>query len=59
MAALSEWWWAYVLVGLACGTFGATFGVGSGITYDSSAESEYRECLLKAQFLSQSFTAGL
>jgi para-aminobenzoate synthetase/4-amino-4-deoxychorismate lyase len=32
----------------------AELGVGSGITYDSSAESEYRECLLKAQFLSQS-----
>jgi para-aminobenzoate synthetase/4-amino-4-deoxychorismate lyase len=31
----------------------AELGVGSGITYDSSAESEYRECLLKAQFLSQ------
>jgi para-aminobenzoate synthetase/4-amino-4-deoxychorismate lyase len=37
----------------------AELGVGSGITYDSSPESEYRECLLKAQFLSQSFTAGL
>ncbi len=24
-------WWAYVLVGLVCGTFSATFGVGSGI----------------------------
>jgi para-aminobenzoate synthetase/4-amino-4-deoxychorismate lyase len=32
----------------------AELGVGSGITYDSSPESEYRECLLKAQFLSQS-----
>ncbi len=26
-------------------------GVGSGITYDSVAEDEYRECLLKAAFL--------
>jgi para-aminobenzoate synthetase / 4-amino-4-deoxychorismate lyase len=32
----------------------AELGVGSGITYDSSPEAEYRECLLKAQFLSQS-----
>ncbi len=32
----------------------AELGVGSGVTYDSSPESEYRECLLKAQFLSQS-----
>jgi len=31
----------------------AELGVGSGITYDSSPEAEYRECLLKAQFLSQ------
>lgn len=32
----------------------AELGVGSGITYDSSAASEYHECLLKAQFLSPS-----
>lgn len=32
----------------------AELGVGSGITYDSAPEAEYRECLLKAQFLSQS-----
>jgi para-aminobenzoate synthetase/4-amino-4-deoxychorismate lyase len=32
----------------------AELGVGSGITYDSSPEAEYQECLLKAQFLSQS-----
>jgi para-aminobenzoate synthetase/4-amino-4-deoxychorismate lyase len=32
----------------------AELGVGSGITYDSTPESEYHECLLKAQFLSQS-----
>lgn len=31
----------------------AELGVGSGITYDSSPEAEYHECLLKAQFLSQ------
>ncbi len=24
-------WWAYILVGLACGIFSAAFGVGSGI----------------------------
>ena len=29
-------------------------GVGSGITFDSVAEQEYEECLLKMQFLSQS-----
>lgn len=27
------------------------FGVGGGITYDSNAESEYQECLLKSSFL--------
>lgn len=26
-----ELWWAYILVGLACGIFSAAFGVGSGI----------------------------
>ncbi len=26
-----ELWWAYILVGLVCGIFSATFGVGSGI----------------------------
>lgn len=30
----------------------ATFGVGSGITYSSSADNEYEECLLKTTFLS-------
>jgi para-aminobenzoate synthetase / 4-amino-4-deoxychorismate lyase len=29
----------------------AEFGVGGGITYDSSAQSEYQECLDKARFL--------
>jgi len=28
-----------------------TFGVGGGVTYDSNAESEYRECVLKSSFL--------
>jgi para-aminobenzoate synthetase/4-amino-4-deoxychorismate lyase len=32
----------------------ATFGVGGGITYDSTAEREYDECLLKSSFLSTS-----
>ena len=32
----------------------AELGVGSGITYDSSPPAEYEECLLKAQFLTQS-----
>jgi para-aminobenzoate synthetase/4-amino-4-deoxychorismate lyase len=35
-------------------TGAAELGVGSGITYDSSPEAEFHECLLKAQFLSQS-----
>lgn len=29
----------------------ATFGVGGGITYDSTAEREYQECLVKSSFL--------
>jgi para-aminobenzoate synthetase/4-amino-4-deoxychorismate lyase len=29
----------------------ATFGVGGGITYDSTAEREYEECLVKSSFL--------
>ncbi|HVF91706.1 MAG TPA: aminodeoxychorismate synthase component I [Blastocatellia bacterium] len=29
----------------------ATFGVGGGITYDSTPEAEFEECLLKARFL--------
>ena len=29
------------------------YGVGSGIVWDSEADSEYRECLLKAAFLTQ------
>jgi len=31
----------------------ATFGVGGGVTYDSTAPAEYDECLLKAEFLSK------
>ncbi len=31
----------------------ATFGVGGGITYDSTADEEYSECLTKACFLQQ------
>jgi len=33
----------------------AELGVGSGITYDSSPEAEYQECLLKADFLTKGF----
>jgi len=29
----------------------AELGVGSGVTYDSTPEAEYKECLLKARFL--------
>src|SRR5260370_2513474 len=29
----------------------ATFGVGGGVTYDSTAELEYEECLVKSTFL--------
>lgn len=32
----------------------ATFGVGGGITYDSTPQGEYDECLLKARFLHRS-----
>jgi len=32
----------------------AVLGVGSGVTYDSVAADEYRECLLKARFLAPS-----
>jgi para-aminobenzoate synthetase / 4-amino-4-deoxychorismate lyase len=31
----------------------ATFGVGGGITFDSTAEAEYEECALKASFLTR------
>jgi para-aminobenzoate synthetase/4-amino-4-deoxychorismate lyase len=31
----------------------AAFSVGGGVTYDSTAEGEYDECLLKARFLDQ------
>lgn len=31
LESLPSFWWAYILVGLVCGTFSATFGVGSGI----------------------------
>jgi len=30
---------------------GATFGVGGGVTIDSTAEREYEECLVKSRFL--------
>ena len=32
----------------------ATFGVGGGVTIDSTAAGEYEECLVKSRFLSQS-----
>ena len=35
------------------GTGEATFGVGGGVTIDSTAEREYEECLVKASFLSK------
>ena len=38
-----------VVVGAESGE--ATFGVGGGITIDSTAEGEYDECLVKAKFL--------
>ncbi|HSD47625.1 MAG TPA: chorismate-binding protein, partial [Pyrinomonadaceae bacterium] len=31
----------------------ATFGVGGGVTIDSTAKGEYEECLVKSRFLSQ------
>lgn len=31
----------------------ATFGVGGGVTIDSTAEGEYEECLVKSRFLQQ------
>ena len=31
----------------------ATFGVGGGITFDSTAEREYEECLVKSSFLNR------
>lgn len=31
LTALPELWWVYILVGIGCGIFSATFGVGSGI----------------------------
>jgi para-aminobenzoate synthetase / 4-amino-4-deoxychorismate lyase len=31
----------------------ATFGVGGGVTFDSTAKGEYEECLTKAAFLTQ------
>ena len=37
--------------GLAGGPSFGTMGVGSGIVIDSNAEEEYRECLLKSEFL--------
>ncbi|MGB9182337.1 MAG: aminodeoxychorismate synthase component I [Pyrinomonadaceae bacterium] len=36
---------------LDCATGRATFGVGGGITYDSTPEREYEECLVKSSFL--------
>ena len=38
-----------VVIDTEAGT--ATFGVGGGITYDSTAEREYEECLVKSSFL--------
>lgn len=38
-----------LLLDSATGT--ATFGVGGGITYDSTPEREYEECLVKSSFL--------
>lgn len=35
----------------------ATFNVGSGVVFDSEADSEYDECLLKAAFLAQGTAA--
>jgi para-aminobenzoate synthetase/4-amino-4-deoxychorismate lyase len=35
----------------------ATFGVGGGVTIDSTAEREYEECLVKSRFLHTSATA--
>lgn len=35
----------------------ATFGVGGGITYDSTPEGEYDECVLKTSFLQQRWPA--
>lgn len=34
----------------------ALLGVGSGVVYDSQAEAEYRECLLKSRFLYDKLT---
>lgn len=33
------------------GSLGGRLGIGSGVVWDSDADSEYDECLLKAQFL--------
>lgn len=38
---------------LDCETGELEFGVGGGITWDSSAEGEYRECLVKARVLEE------
>ena len=35
------------------GSRAASFGVGGGITWDSTVEGEYEECLLKARFLTE------
>ncbi len=42
-----------VTLDLAAGE--ATYGVGSGIVWDSDADAEYAECLLKAQVLTRRF----
>ena len=41
-------------VAIDASTGSATFGVGGGITWESTAEGEYEECLLKASFLTRS-----
>ncbi len=43
---------------LHAGTGGAIYGVGSGITHDAEAASEYRECLLKAEVLRSASAAA-
>ncbi|MFA6549728.1 MAG: chorismate-binding protein [Candidatus Margulisiibacteriota bacterium] len=38
-------------IGIGAGVGGGEMGVGGGITYYSTAEGEYEECLVKARFL--------
>ncbi len=42
-------------VAIDASTGSATFGVGGGITWESTAEGEYEECLLKTSFLTRSW----